>query len=120
MEHFCMQSVKKVLFERLCVLIYLHPIAEDVAIPHPPLRGTFPPGEVLASPNSQFVGLLRKTDKHILLFLRQRTQKKSSCLLIILPGQGTDFLRRQDPLPGIDFPGICAPTQKLVDLINRI
>ena len=56
MEHFCMQSVKKVLFERLYVLIYLRPISEDVAIPHPPLRGTFPPGEGIGPPNSILSG----------------------------------------------------------------
>ena len=45
MERFRMQFVKKVQFEKLYVLICLHLISENVAIPHPPLRGTFPPGE---------------------------------------------------------------------------
>ena len=36
---------KKVQFEKLYVLICLRPISENVAVPHPPLRGTFPPGE---------------------------------------------------------------------------
>ena len=36
---------KKVRFEKLYVLICLRPISENVAVPHPPLRGTFPPGE---------------------------------------------------------------------------
>ena len=39
------QFVKKVQFEKLYVLICLRPISENVAVPHPPLRGTFPPGE---------------------------------------------------------------------------
>ena len=38
-------SVKKVQLERLYVLICPRIMSESVAIPHPPLRGTFPPGE---------------------------------------------------------------------------
>ena len=49
-----MQFVKKVQFEKLYVLIYLHPISENIAIPHPPLRGTFPPGEGIDPLNSTF------------------------------------------------------------------
>ena len=51
---FPMQLVKKVQFEKLYVLIYLHPISENIAIPHPPLRGTFPPGEGIDPLNSTF------------------------------------------------------------------
>ena len=55
-ERFSMQFVKKVRFEKLYVLICLRPISENVAVPHPPLRGTFPPGEAIAlrvsAPNS--------------------------------------------------------------------
>ena len=54
MEHFCTQSVKKVLFERMYVLICPRLMSESVAIPHPPLRGTFPPGEGISPPNSNF------------------------------------------------------------------
>ena len=55
---FCMQFVKKVLFEKLYVLIYLCTISEDVAIPHPPLRGTFPPGGRYWLAKYQYVPLL--------------------------------------------------------------
>ena len=48
------QFVKKVQFEKLYVLICLRPISENVAVPHPPLRGTFPPGEGIGLPNSNF------------------------------------------------------------------
>ena len=41
---------KKVRFEKLYVLICLRPISENVAVPHPPLRGTFPPGEGIGPP----------------------------------------------------------------------
>ena len=54
MDRFCMQYVKKVLFERLYVLICLHPLLENVAVPHPPLRGTFPSGEGIGPPNYSF------------------------------------------------------------------
>ena len=47
---------------------------EAVAVPHPPLRGTFPPGEgIFANPQSfkqQFIGPLCKTDKHNSEFLQ--------------------------------------------------
>ena len=46
--------VKKVLLETLYVLIYRCPISESVAVPHPPLRGTFPPGEGICRPNYRF------------------------------------------------------------------
>ena len=52
MERFRMQFVKKVQFEKLYVLICLRPRSENVAIPHPPLRGTFPPGEGIGPPIS--------------------------------------------------------------------
>ncbi len=55
-DRFCMQFVKKVQFEKLYVLICLRPISENVAVPHPPLRGTFPPGEGISPPNSAFPG----------------------------------------------------------------
>ena len=58
MDQFCMQFVKKVQFERLYVFICLYPISENAAVPHPPLRGTFPPGEGISPPNSEFVKLL--------------------------------------------------------------
>ena len=59
-ERFSMQFVKKVRFEKLYVLICLRPISENVAVPHPPLRGTFPPGEGIAPANSNLSLCLRK------------------------------------------------------------
>ena len=44
--------VKKVQLERLYILICPRLMSESVAIPHPPLRGTFPPGEGISPPNS--------------------------------------------------------------------
>ena len=60
MERFRMLFVKKVQLEKLYVLICLHPISENVAIPHPPLRGTFPPGEGIGSPIYNFTISLLK------------------------------------------------------------
>ena len=62
MDQFCMQFVKKVQFERLCVYICLYPISENVAVPHPPLRGTFPPGGRYWPANLQFHDQLIKAD----------------------------------------------------------
>ena len=55
MERFRMQFVKKVQFEKLYVLICLRPRSENVAIPHPPLRGTFPPGEGILQFHDQLI-----------------------------------------------------------------
>ena len=60
MERFRMQFVKKVQFEKLYVLICLRPRSENVAIPHPPLRGTFPPGEGIGPTNYNFTICLLK------------------------------------------------------------
>ena len=60
MERFRMQFVKKVQFEKLYVLIFLRPRSENVAIPHPPLRGTFPPGEGIGPPIYNFTISLLK------------------------------------------------------------
>ena len=60
MERFRMQFVKKVQFEKLYVLICLRPRSENVAIPHPPLRGTFPPGEGIGPPIYNFTISLLK------------------------------------------------------------
>ena len=69
MERFCMRSVKKVQLEKRYVLICRCLIPESVAVPHPPLRGTFPPGEAIAlracAPN---INLLIYADKHIIFF----------------------------------------------------
>ena len=51
---------KKVRFEKLYVLICLRPISENVAIPHPPLRGTFPSGEGIGPPIYNFTISLLK------------------------------------------------------------
>src|SRR5574344_1773416 len=53
-NRFRIRFVKKVLLETLYVLIYRCPISESVAVPHPPLRGTFPPGEGICRPNYRF------------------------------------------------------------------
>ena len=47
-NRFRIRFVKKVLLETLYVLIYRCPISESVAVPHPPLRGTFPRGKEFA------------------------------------------------------------------------
>ena len=69
MERFRMQFVKKVQFEKLYVLICLRPRSENVAIPHPPLRGTFPPGEGIL----QFHDQLIKADNLNYNLLHHRT-----------------------------------------------
>ena len=61
MERFRMQFVKKVQFEKLYVLICLRPRSENVAIPHPPLRGTFPPGEGIGLTSYNFTISLLKS-----------------------------------------------------------
>ncbi len=53
-NRFLIRFVKKVLLETPYVLIYRCPISESVADPHPPLRGTFPPGEGIGLPNHRF------------------------------------------------------------------
>ena len=72
-DRLCIRFVKKAQLETLYVLSYRRSTSESVAIPHPPLRGTFPPGEGISPPNSQFVFLLSKADKHILFYILNNT-----------------------------------------------
>ena len=53
-DRFRIRFVKKAQLETLYVLFYRCSISESVAIPHPPLRGTFPPGEGISPSNSNF------------------------------------------------------------------
>ena len=59
-DRFRIRLVKKVQLEKLYVLIYLRPVSEKIADPHPPLRGTFPPGEGIGPPNYNFTISLLK------------------------------------------------------------
>ncbi len=62
-DRFRMLFVKKVQLEKRYVLIYLHPVSKKVAVPHPPLRGTFPPGEGIGLPNFRLQFLVEEFRK---------------------------------------------------------
>ena len=80
-NRFRIRFVKKVLLETLYVLIYRCPISESVAVPHPPLRGTFPPGEGISPTNFQFSVLPRKL--LISTFLAQVLSKRPLFVFIL-------------------------------------
>ena len=88
MFHIYMHFVKKVHWERLYRLNGPRWEWEGVAIPHPPLRGPpSPRGKVLFRRlcKHQFIGQLRKTDVHNILYLRslrlRRRATAKGCLL---------------------------------------
>ena len=88
---FAMQSSQRVQPFPMYLFNEMHTDSKQIAVPHPPQCahwGTFPPGEGIALRRPckhQFIGQLRKTDVHNILYLRslrlRRRATAKGCLL---------------------------------------